>query len=1136
MATKNILFKISADIGNLEAQLERVAQRIDQLGENAAKSGQKIKEGLEKGVDDKKYDQYVKDQERARSKAIIQEREKLLRDIEKEEQKKVKVVSDAAKKEVDAAKKANDDKIKLELGLTKIKEQEATKRLIAANKLASQEARYAKEAADKAAKAAQEAAQNNRIDLGTIIKGGLAVAGINSAVQALKDFTSEAIRSAAEFQKNQIAFKTFIGSGEQANKVLRELVQLAIKTPFTSEETINAARVLAAYGFSATQLVPIVQRLGNIAAGTTIPLSQIGLVFGQIKAAGKLMGQDLLQLVNAGFNPLQEISERTGESMANLRKRMGEGKISFEEVQASIIRATESGGRFYELNQQLAETTAGKLDQLKEKWQLFTRETGTALEPFTKKVLEFGENLIELGRSVTNFFTRSGIGGVIKGFLELVDNTFKRLKDLVDFASSLLPLQAPALEKPTPATKPNEMVKGLEDKQVDAITKTNDELRKQIDLLKSSGEKTASGFKYNTQLVDDLNKKLDKNHQINKQNIIDKIALNQEAESAYLQLTKLADQQSKIDLYTAINEGATKGIEADQKLVDQIKKDWKEMTFWKVGAYGIPKPITDENEKFLESRYQISFLEKEILEYKKKQWDAGARLAALTIEQGGNTNNVKEKVQKIVDLYVQLRKLAEQVKDKQLTEFRGKDETTQLLVSQKKYDLELERIEKDRAERIKELQKEKLSELQSTDEKAVLSAANNAEIISIVEGELYSRRIMAEIDFNNRNLDITDKFNEEKRKANEDSLKLDYKNEEEYWTDRISLYNDFIEQTKKLAEKAKTGKQFRTQIGILNQEVSEQNRNIDKQRQAKIQQLNIEEDALALRRNLAGASAEELGQIEKDYADKREKVNKDADAAIAKNSNDATQFLIDQQKIRRDAVIDGWSKVISEIQNVSQTVTDEIIRQTDVLISEQQKRVDKAKDIADKGNAEFLQREEERLTKLNEKRARAARTANAIAKSEAVAQAALAVAKAAGETGAGAPFAIASTLIALAAGLATAYSSISSNNFDKGGYTGDGGKYEPAGTVHKGEFVFTKEKTTKYRKLFEEIHAGRTPGLVEGYGEKVIVINNNMNDRLERIERAILSQNRMQVSIDEKGIHGIVSRIDYNNKRINSRF
>lgn len=229
--------------------------------------------------------------------------------------------------------------------------------------------------------------------------------------------------------------------------------------------------------------------------------------------------------------------------------------------------------------------------------------------------------------------------------------------------------------------------------------------------------------------------------------------------------------------------------------------------------------------------------------------------------------------------------------------------------------------------------------------------------------------------------------------------------------------------------------------------------------------------------------------------------------------------------------------MFGEIVNLSNAVTDAIVADLDRQINAQQNRVDKAKQIADQGNAELLQQEEEKLNKLNQQRARYVRSQQIIIAAELIANASLAIAKTAGDTGAASPFTIPATIVALIAGLASVKARFANQGgFEKGGYTGDGQRKEPAGVVHKGEFVFTQEKTRKYRSLFEDIHKGRDPYLANGLGEKIVVINNHgMDEKLGRIEKAIKGQSRVALNIDEKGIYGIVSSINYKNDRIRNK-
>lgn len=283
-------------------------------------------------------------------------------------------------------------------------------------------------------------------------------------------------------------------------------------------------------------------------------------------------------------------------------------------------------------------------------------------------------------------------------------------------------------------------------------------------------------------------------------------------------------------------------------------------------------------------------------------------------------------------------------------------------------------------------------------------------------------------------------------------------------------------------------------------------------------------------------------------AEEKKLINKNAELEILKTQQDFADRSVKlaedeserKKKIKEDekqAIIDGIEQVGRETLNAINAVIAARIQETESAISGQQKRVDAAKEIAEKGNAELLQIEEERLRKLNEQKARFVRQQQALAAIELVANSSVAIAKAAAEGGAAAPFTIAATLIALAAGLVQARAQArAAASFAKGGYTGDGGKYDEAGVVHKGEFVITKEKTRQFRPLLEAIHSGRDPKLASNLNQKIIVINNSMTDaRLDRIETAIREQKGLTLSIDERGINGIVSRLQYKDQRIRNK-
>jgi tape measure domain-containing protein len=205
----------------------------------------------------------------------------------------------------------------------------------------------------------------------------------------------QAIEAAKNFEVLRVSFTTLLGNAVTADQKIKELRTFAAETPFTVEETFKSSRILLGYGIAANELLGTLRTLGDVAGGTGAPLERLALVFGQVRAAGRLYGQDLLQLINAGFNPLNEISQNTGKSVRELRDEMRKGNISFEQVNDAFITATSSGGRFYGLTQALSQTTAGQISKLKDEWQSLSIQIGQGLLPVFNVLVSALRKVIE---------------------------------------------------------------------------------------------------------------------------------------------------------------------------------------------------------------------------------------------------------------------------------------------------------------------------------------------------------------------------------------------------------------------------------------------------------------------------------------------------------------------------------------------------------------------------------------------------------------------------------------------------------------------------------------------------------------------------------------------------------------------
>lgn len=161
-------------------------------------------------------------------------------------------------------------------------------------------------------------------------------------------------------------FKVMTGSAEQSAELLADISDFAAKTPFSKLGLADAGKTLMAFGLEAEKVVPTLRMLGDVAGADQNKLKGLALVFGQIQSTGRLTGQDLLQLINQGFNPLTEISKQTGISVAKLKDAMAQGAISADMVTAAFQSATSEGGLFYKNLEAQSQTLAGKLSTLKD--------------------------------------------------------------------------------------------------------------------------------------------------------------------------------------------------------------------------------------------------------------------------------------------------------------------------------------------------------------------------------------------------------------------------------------------------------------------------------------------------------------------------------------------------------------------------------------------------------------------------------------------------------------------------------------------------------------------------------------------------------------------------------------------------
>lgn len=204
--------------------------------------------------------------------------------------------------------------------------------------------------------------EGQRID-STFRSIGTAVGGY-FAIDKILDFGKTLVNVRGEIESFQISFDVLLGNKEKAASFFKELKQFAVETPLMLNDLSKGAQLLLGFGVEADRLMPTLKQIGDISMGDAQRFNSLALAFAQMSATGKLMGQDLLQMVNAGFNPLKTISETTGKSVAQLKDEMSKGAISSEMVAQAFADATAEGGKFNGMLKKQSEGIKGGVSNL----------------------------------------------------------------------------------------------------------------------------------------------------------------------------------------------------------------------------------------------------------------------------------------------------------------------------------------------------------------------------------------------------------------------------------------------------------------------------------------------------------------------------------------------------------------------------------------------------------------------------------------------------------------------------------------------------------------------------------------------------------------------------------------------------
>lgn len=221
----------------------------------------------------------------------------------------------------------------------------------------------------------------------------------------------------AQAEQTSAAFTTLVGSEEKAAGILKEINGFAAKTPYGNLDLTDNAKTMLNFGVQADKVNGYLRQLGDIAAGDKNKLGSLSLVFGQVASAGKMSGQDLLQFINAGFNPLKELEKMTGKTYAELQDMMSKGEIGFDAVAAAINHATSEGGAFAGMSDKLSQTVSGKFSTLVGNVQQAAVDMFNEIKPIVNDIMDLFLAIVPPIASVIR-----GIFSIIAGVIGFIVN------------------------------------------------------------------------------------------------------------------------------------------------------------------------------------------------------------------------------------------------------------------------------------------------------------------------------------------------------------------------------------------------------------------------------------------------------------------------------------------------------------------------------------------------------------------------------------------------------------------------------------------------------------------------------------------------------------------------------------------
>ena len=213
----------------------------------------------------------------------------------------------------------------------------------------------------------------------TVAAGQLIADFAKKAASSLKSVVKSGLDYNRSMESYLTNFKVMLGDEQLAAEKLEEIRRMAASTPFSLSDLTEGTQTLLQFGVAADDTTGVLKRLGDISLGNADKLQTLVRAYGKMSSAQKVTLENVNMMIDAGFNPLNQICDATGESMSALYKRISDGKVSFNELEAAVAAATSEGGQFYNGMLEASQTFNGRLSTLKDNVAALTGELTSGL-------------------------------------------------------------------------------------------------------------------------------------------------------------------------------------------------------------------------------------------------------------------------------------------------------------------------------------------------------------------------------------------------------------------------------------------------------------------------------------------------------------------------------------------------------------------------------------------------------------------------------------------------------------------------------------------------------------------------------------------------------------------------------------